>query len=509
MIILRSPKGWTAPAEVDGRKVEGLWRSHQVPLAGVKKNPAHLKLLEQWMRGYKPEELFDANGSLIAELRDLAPTGNRRMGSNPHANGGQLKKNLRLPDFRTYGAKFEKPGRVEAENTRPLGKFLRDVMKSNMNSFRVFGPDENTSNKLDAIYEVSKKFWIADYFPEDSDGGELSTDGRVIEMLSEHTLEGMLEGYLLSGRHGFFSTYEAFAHVIDSMFNQHAKWLSICNELPWRRKIASLNLLITSTVWRQDHNGFTHQDPGFLDVVVNKRADVTRIYLPPDVNSLLSVADHCLRSENYINVIVSDKQMHLQYMDMDAAITHCSKGISIWGQASNDQGQEPDVVMACAGDIPTLETLAAVSLMRDWLPALKVRVVNVVDLMTLQPPSEHPHGLSDQEFDSIFTVDKPILFAFHGYPWLIHRLTYRRHGHDNLHVRGYKEEGTTTTPFDMTVLNDLDRFHLVEAVFARVPGLGAQTAHLRQRVRDKLVEHREYITRHGDDMPEIKNWKWH
>jgi xylulose-5-phosphate/fructose-6-phosphate phosphoketolase len=508
MVVLRSPKGWTAPAEVDGRKVEGLWRSHQVPLAGVKKNPAHLKLLEQWMRGYKPDELFDANGQLIAELRALAPTGNRRMGANPHANGGQLKKNLRLPDFRAYGAKFEKPGRVEAENTRPLGKYLRDVMKSNMNSFRVFGPDENSSNKLDAIYEVSKKFWIADYFPEDSDGGELSTDGRVIEMLSEHTLEGMLEGYLLSGRHGFFSTYEAFAHVIDSMFNQHAKWLSICNELPWRRKIASLNLLITSTVWRQDHNGFTHQDPGFLDVVVNKRADVTRIYLPPDVNSLLSVADHCLRSENYINVIVSDKQMHLQYMDMDAAITHCTKGISIWGQASNDQGQEPDVVMACAGDIPTKEALAATALLRGEFPDLKIRFINVVDLFKMQSDREHPHGLCDRDFDSLFTEDKPIVFNFHGYPWLIHRLAYNRTNHKNMHVRGYKERGNINTPMELAIENEIDRYTLAIDVIDRVPKLHSIGAHAKEKFKNLQIACRHYAHAFGIDRPDVVEWRW-
>jgi xylulose-5-phosphate/fructose-6-phosphate phosphoketolase len=508
MIVLRSPKGWTAPAEVDGRKVEGLWRSHQVPLAGVKKNPAHLKLLEQWMRGYKPEELFDANGQLIAELRELTPIGSRRMGANPHANGGHLKKNLRLPDFRAYGAKFEKPGRIEAENTRPLGKFLRDVMKLNMESFRIFGPDENTSNKLDAVYEVSKKFWIAEYFPEDNDGGELSTDGRVIEMLSEHTLEGMLEGYVLTGRHGFFSTYEAFAHVIDSMFNQHAKWLSICNELPWRRNIASLNLLITSTVWRQDHNGFTHQDPGFLDVVVNKRAEVTRIYLPPDVNSLLSVADHCLRSENYINVIVSDKQMHLQYLDMDAAITHCTKGISIWGQASNDQGQEPDAVMACAGDIPTQEALAATALLRTEFPDLKIRFINVVDLFKMQTDREHPHGLSDRDFDSLFTIDKPVIFNFHGYPWLIHKLAYNRTNHKNLHVRGYKERGNINTPMELAIDNEIDRYTLAIDVIDRVPKLQSTGAHAKEKFRNMQIACRHYAHEFGVDRPDVLEWRW-
>ncbi len=508
MIVLRSPKGWTAPAEVDGKKVEGLWRSHQVPLAGVKKNPDHLQLLEQWMRSYKPETLFDTDGHLSEELRELAPTGNRRMGANPHANGGQLKKNLRLPDFRVYAEKFEHPGRVEAENTKPLGKFLRDVMKLNMESFRVFGPDENTSNKLDAIYEASKKFWIAEYFPEDSDGGELSTDGRVIEMLSEHTLEGMLEGYLLTGRHGFLSTYEAFAHVIDSMFNQHAKWLSICNELPWRRNIASLNLLITSTVWRQDHNGFTHQDPGFLDVVVNKRAEVTRIYLPPDVNCLLSVADHCLRSENYINVIVSDKQMHLQYLDMDKAITHCTKGISIWDKASNDQGKEPDVVMACAGDVPTQEALAATALLRSEFPDLKIRFINVVDLFKMQTDREHPHGLCDRDFDSLFTIDKPIIFNFHGYPWLIHRLAYNRTNHKNLHVRGYKERGNINTPMELAIENEIDRYTLAIDVIDRVPRLQSIGAHAKEKFRNLQIACRHYAHEFGTDMPEVVEWRW-
>ncbi len=508
MIVLRSPKGWTAPSEVDGRKVEGMWRSHQVPLSGVKKNPAHLKLLEEWMRSYKPEELFDTNGVLISELRELTPTGRRRMGSNPHANGGEVKKNLRLPDFRTYAAKFDKPGQIELENTKPLGKFLRDVMKSNMDTFRVFSPDENTSNKLDAIYESSKKFWIAEYFPEDSDGGELSPDGRVIEMLSEHTLEGMLEGYLLTGRHGFFSTYEAFAHVIDSMFNQHAKWLSICNELSWRRNIASLNLLITSTVWRQDHNGFTHQDPGFLDVVVNKRAEVTRIYLPPDVNSLLSIADHCLRSENYINVIVSDKQMHLQYLDVDTAITHCTKGISIWAQASNDQGQEPDVVIACAGDIPTQEALAATAMLRNEFKDLKIRFINVIDLFKMQTDREHPHGLSDRDFDSLFTVDKPIVFNFHGYPWLIHRLSYNRTNHRNLHVRGYKERGNINTPMELAIENEIDRYTLATDVIDRVPKLQTIGAHAKEKFKNMQIECRRYAHTFGLDKPEITEWRW-
>ena len=508
MIVLRTPKGWTAPAEVDGKRVEGFWRAHQVPLAGVKKNPEHLKLLEEWMHSYKPEELFDENGSLVAELRELTPAGNRRMGANPHANGGLLKKNLRLPDFKSYAVKFDKPGQIEKENTKSLGQFLRDVMKLNMQSFRVFGPDENTSNKLDAVYETSKKLWLAEYFPEDSDGGELSPDGRVVEMLSEHTMQGMLEGYLLTGRHGFFSTYEAFAHVVDSMFNQHAKWLSICNELPWRRGIASLNLLITSTVWRQDHNGFTHQDPGFLDVVVNKRAEVTRIYLPPDVNSLLSVANHCLRSENYINVIVSDKQLHLQYLNIDDAITHCTKGISIWAQASNDAGQEPDLVMACAGDIPTQEALAATALLRAEFPELKIRFINVVDLFKVQSDKEHPHGLSDRDFDSLFTTDKPIIFNFHGYPWLIHRLTYNRTNHRNLHVRGYKERGNINTPMELAIDNEIDRFTLAIDAIDRVPLLQTIGAHAKEKFRNMQIACRRYAHEHGIDRPDIVEWRW-
>ena len=508
MIVLRTPKGWTAPADVDGKKLEGFWRAHQVPLAGVKKNPAHLKMLEAWLRHYRPEDLFDEHGAPIAELKGLTPAGARRMGANPHANGGLIKRALRLPEFRDYAIKFERPGQVEAENTRPLGMFLRDVMKQNMNSFRVFGPDENSSNKLDNIYEVSKKFWIAERFPEDDNGGELAADGRVIEMLSEHTLEGMLEGYVLTGRHGFFATYEAFAHVIDSMFNQHAKWLSICNELPWRQSIASLNLLITSTVWRQDHNGFTHQDPGFLDVVVNKRASVTRIYLPPDVNSLLSVADHCLRSENYINVIVCDKQMHLQYLDMDQAITHCTKGISIWSQASNDQGQEPDVVMACAGDIPTQEALAATAMLRAEFPELKIRFINVMDLFKIQTDREHPHGLSDRDFDSLFTTDKPIVFNFHGYPWLIHRLAYSRNNHRNLHVRGYKERGNINTPMELAIDNEIDRFTLAIDVIDRVPKLQSIGAHAKEKFRNMQINARRYAHEHGIDKPEILDWRW-
>ena len=508
MIVLRAPKGWTAPAEVDGHKLEGFWRSHQVPLAGVRKNTEHLELLEDWMHSYKPEELFDADGKIVSELRELAPVGIRRMGANPHANGGLLKKNLRLPDFRKYGVTFDKPGQTEADNTRPLGAFLRDVMKSNMNSFRVFGPDETTSNRLDALYEVTKKFWIAEYFPEDKDGGELASDGRVMEMLSEHTMEGMLEGYLLTGRHGFLSTYEAFAHVIDSMFNQHAKWLSICNQLPWRQNVASLNLLITSTVWRQDHNGFTHQDPGFLDVVVNKRAEVTRIYLPPDANSLLCVADHCLRSENYINVIVSDKQNHLQYLTMDEAITHCTRGVSIWGPASNDQGVEPDVVMACAGDIATQEALAATALLRSEFPDLKIRFVNVVDLFKLQSDREHPHGLTDRDFDSLFTVDKPIVFNFHGYPWLIHRLAYTRTNHRNLHVRGYKERGNINTPMELAINNETDRFTLAIDVIDRVPKLKATGAHAKEKFRNEQIACRRYAHEFGIDRPDVVEWRW-
>jgi len=508
MIVLRTPKGWGAPADADGHKLEGSWRAHQVPLANVKKKPDQLSILEKWMRAQKPEELFDADGKLIPELKELAPTGARRMSANPHANGGVLKKPLRMPDFRSYRAKVDKPGQIEAENTRPLGAFLRDVMKSNMDRFRVFGPDENSSNKLQDIYEVSKKFWIAEYFPEDADGTELATDGRVMEMLSEHTVEGMLEGYLLTGRHGFFSTYEAFVHVIDSMFNQHAKWLSICNNLSWREEISSLNLLITSTVWRQDHNGFTHQDPGFLDVVVNKSADVTRIYLPPDVNSLLSVANHCLRSENYVNVIVSDKQMHLQYMDMDAAIKHCAKGIGIWDWASNDQGAEPDLVMVAAGDIPTQEALAATALLRQDFPDLKIRFVNVVDLFKLQPDTEHPHGLTDRDFDSLFTTDRPIIFNFHGYPWLIHRLAYRRTNHNNMHVRGYKEKGNINTPMELAINNEIDRFSLAIDAIDRTPKLQKIGSHAKGKYLNMQIDCRNYAYEHGIDMPEIVAWRW-
>ena len=508
MIVLRTPKGWTGPKEVDGHKVEGSWRAHQVPLAGVRENPAHLKLLEDWLRSYRPEELFDESGRLISELRALAPTGTRRMSANPHANGGLLRKALRLPDFRDYAIQVEKPGQTAAENTRPLGQFLRDIMRQNPNNFRVFGPDENTSNKLDAIYEVSKKLWLADYLPEDADGGELSPDGRVLEMLSEHTLEGWFEGYLLTGRHGFFSTYEAFVHVIDSMFNMHAKWLASSAELTWRAPVSSLNLLITSTVWRQDHNGFTHQDPGFLDLVVNKSPDVCRIYLPPDVNTLLSVADHCLKSTGYINVIVSDKQKHLQYLTMEEAITHCTKGISIWPKASNDEGSEPDVVMACAGDIPTKEALAAVVLLREHFPTLKIRFVNVVDLYRLVPSTEHPHGLSDRDFDSLFTKDKPIIFNFHGYPWLIHRLTYRRTNHKNLHVRGYKEKGNINTPLDLAIQNQIDRFSLAIDVIDRVPALQATGAHAKEILRNMQINCQNYAYEHGVDKPEVDQWTW-
>jgi xylulose-5-phosphate/fructose-6-phosphate phosphoketolase len=508
MIVMRTPKGWSAPEKVGGHRLEGFWRAHQVPMADVKKNPESLKMLESWMRAQKPEELFDANGKLIAELKALAPTGIRRMSANPHANGGLLRRALRLPDFREYALKFDKPAQIEAENVRPLGKFLRDVMKLNMDRFRVFGPDENTSNKLNDIYEVSKKFWIEEYFPEDADGGELATDGRVIEMLSEHTMEGMLEGYLLTGRHGFFSSYEAFVHVIDSMFNQHAKWLSICNDLSWRKGISSLNLLITSTVWRQDHNGFTHQDPGFIDVVVNKSATVTRIYMPPDVNSLLSVANHCLRSENYVNVIVCDKQLHLQYMDMDAAIKHCTKGIGIWDWASNDQGGEPDVVMASAGDIPTQEALAAIDLLRKEFSDLKIRFVNVIDLFKLQPDTEHPHGLTDRNFDSLFTTDKPIIFNFHGYPWLIHRLAYRRTNHANMHVRGYKEKGNINTPLELAINNQIDRFSLAIDVIDRTPKLQRIGAHAKQKFRDMQIDCQNYAYAHGTDKPEVAEWRW-
>ena len=507
MIVLRSPKGWTGPKSVDGKQVEGTWRAHQVPVSDLQQKPEHIKILEDWMRSYKPEELFDDHGKLVPELAELPPKGNRRMSANPHANGGLLLRDLVMPDFRKYAAEVKKPGTTEAESTRVLGGFLRDVMKLNAEAknFRVFGPDETASNRLEALYQVTDKEWMEATLPVDE---HLSRDGRVVEMLSEHMCQGWLEGYLLTGRHGFFSCYEAFIHIIDSMFNQHAKWLKVTRDIEWRRPIASLNYLLTSHVWRQDHNGFTHQDPGFIDHVVNKKADVVRVYLPPDANCLLSVADHCLRSRNYVNVIVAGKQPELQWLDMPSAIEHCTNGIGIWDWASNDNSSEPDVVMACAGDVPTLETLAAVDLLRQHFADLKIRVINVVDLMTIQPSSEHPHGLSDNDFDSLFTTDKPIIFAYHGYPWLIHRLTYRRHNHDNLHVRGYKEEGTTTTPFDMTVMNDLDRFHLAGDVVDRVPKLKNVGGHFKQLLRNKLVEHKQYIREYGIDMPEILSWKW-
>jgi xylulose-5-phosphate/fructose-6-phosphate phosphoketolase len=507
MIVLRTPKGWTGPKVVDGLKIEGTFRAHQVPLAELATKPEHIVLLENWMKSYRPEELFDENGQLVPLLAELAPQGTRRMGANPHANGGLLLKDLRLPDFRDYAVAVPHPGSVEAEATRVMGQFLRDVMKLNAgaNNFRVFGPDETNSNRLGALFEVTDRESTAEVIPDDD---HVSASGRVMEMLSEHMCQGWLEGYLLTGRHGVFSCYEAFIHIIDSMFNQHAKWLKTTDEIPWRQPIASLNYLLTSHVWRQDHNGNSHQDPGFLDHVVNKKADVVRVYLPPDANTLLSVTDHCLRSRQYVNVIVAGKQPEAQWLEMDAAIKHCTAGIGIWNWASNDEGGEPDVVMASAGDVPTLEALAAVDLLRTHIPDLKIRFVNVIDLMVLQPETEHPHGLSDREFDSIFTTERPIIFAFHGYPWLVHRLTYRRTNHKNLHVRGYKEEGTTTTPFDMTVLNDLDRFHLAGDVVDRVERLRNTGAHFKQFLRDKLIEHRHYVNRHGEDMPEIRDWKW-
>ncbi len=506
-IVLKTPKGWTGPKEVDGQKTEDYWRSHQVPLGELAHKPEHLKILEKWMRSYKPEELFDEKGKLRPELAELPPQGQRRISANPHANGGLLLRDLKLPNFQDYKVDVSEPGKTVAEATKVMGKFLRDVVKLNQESrnFRIFGPDETKSNRLDPVFEATDRTWVAEILPEDEN---LSADGRVMEILSEHTCQGWLEGYLLTGRHGLFSCYEAFIHIVDSMFNQHAKWLETSKRIPWRRPIASLNYLLTSHVWRQDHNGFSHQDPGFIDIVVNKKAGVIRVYLPPDANTLLSVTDHCLRSRDYVNVIIAGKQPALQYLDMEKAIKHCTKGVGIWEWASNDQGSEPDVVMACAGDIPTLETLAAVDIMRQNFPELKVRVVNVVDLMVLQPPTEHPHGLSDKDFDNIFTTDKPIIFAFHGYPWLIHRLTYRRTNHKNLHVRGYKEEGTTTTPFDMVVRNDLDRFHLVNDVIDRVPKLGYKAAYVKQMLYDRLIEHKHYITKYGEDMPEIRDWMW-
>lgn len=507
MIILKSPKGWTGPKYVDGKKIENNFRSHQVPITHPATNPEHLKQLEEWLRSYKPEELFDERGSFLPELAELAPKGKRRMGANPHANGGLLLQNLRMPDFRNYGVDLPVRGAIGAGDTLVLGNFIRDIIKENaaQKNFRLFGPDETLSNKLNFVFEATNRQWEAPIFDNDE---FLDKEGRVMEMLSEHQCEGWLEGYLLTGRHGLFNCYEAFIHIIDSMFNQHAKWLKVTSEIPWRRKLSSLNILLASHVWRQDHNGFTHQDPGFIDIVLNKKAEVVRVYLPPDANCLLSVMDHCFRSKHYVNVVVAGKHPSPQWLSMDEAVIHCNKGIDLWKWASNDQNTEPDVVMACAGDVPTLETLAAVSILKEKLPDLKVRVVNVVDLMKLQPETEHPHGLNDAEFDMIFTKDKPVIFAFHGYPWLIHRLTYRRTNHTNLHVRGYKEEGTITTAFDMTVLNDLDRFHLVQDVLDRVPQLKGKTAYLKQEMQDKLIEHKYYIRKHGMDMPEIRDWKW-
>ena len=507
MIVLRTPKGWTGPKEVDGKPTEGSFRSHQVPLAALRTNPAHLAQLEQWMRSYQPEELFEPDGAPIAELAELAPVGERRMGANPHANGGLLLRNLRLPDFREYAVDVGAPATSSSEATRVLGGWLRDVMRLNeeARNFRLFGPDETVSNRLGDVFEVTDRAWDAEVV----DGDEhLAPDGRVMEVLSEQMCQGWLEGYLLTGRHGLFNCYEAFIHIVDSMFNQHAKWLKVTREIPWRRPVPSLNYLLSSHVWRQDHNGFSHQDPGFIDHVVNKKAEIIRVYLPPDANCLLSVADHCLRTNHYVNVIVAGKQPALDYLSMDAAIAHCTRGIGIWDWASNDAGGEPDVVMGCAGDIPTLETLAAVALLRQHLPELRVRVVNVVDLMRLQSESEHPHGLPHAEFDALFTTDRPVIFAYHGYPWLIHRLSYRRTNHNNLHVRGYKEEGTTTTPFDMVMLNDMDRFHLVMDVIDRVPGLGTRAAHLRQHMADERLRHRAYTRETGDDMEDVRKWTW-
>ncbi|HJT18801.1 MAG TPA: phosphoketolase family protein [Thermoanaerobaculia bacterium] len=505
MIVLASPKGWTGPKVVDGQPIEGTFRSHQVPLSNPRGKPEHLAILESWLRSYRPEELFDEAGKLRSDLAALAPKGERRMGANPHANGGRLMRELRLPDFRDYAVKVAKPGAADAEDTRVLGRFLRDIVKANPSNFRIFGPDETVSNRLDAVFEATNRQWEAEIKPTDE---WLAPAGRVIEVLSEHQCQGWLEGYLLTGRHGLFNTYEAFAHIVDSMFNQHAKWLKVSRDLPWRRPIASLNYLLASHVWRQDHNGFTHQDPGFIDLAMNKKPEVVRVYLPPDANCLLSVMDHCLRSRNYVNIVVAGKHMAPQWLDMDAAVRHCAEGIGIWKWASNDENSEPDLVMAAAGDVPTLETLAAIAILREHLPELKIRMINIVDLMKLQPASEHPHGLSDADFDQLFTKDKPVIFAYHGYPWLIHRLTYRRTNHSNLHVRGYKEEGTITTPFDMAVLNDLDRFHLASDAINRLRQLGARAGYLKQWISDRLVDHRRYIREQGEDMASIRDWRW-
>ena len=507
MIVLRSPKGWTCPKEIDGKRCEGYWRSHQVPMSEMHENPDHVRVLDEWMKSYRPDELFDEAGRLKPELAELPPKGTRRMSANPHANGGALLRDLRLPDFRDFAVATPSPGGASAEATREMGRFLAEVMRLNLNerNFRLFSPDENNSNRWQDVLSVTNRAWDAETYPYDD---HLAADGRVMEILSEHQCQGWLEGYLLTGRHGFLSCYEAFIHIVDSMFNQHAKWLKVCNGIEWRRPVASLNYLLSSHVWRQDNNGFSHQDPGFIDHVVNKKAEVVRVYLPPDANCLLSVTDHCLRSRNYVNVIVAGKQPAPVWLTMEQAIKHCTAGLGIWEWASNDRGSEPDVVMACCGDVPTLETLAAVDYLRKHLPEVKVRVINIVDLMKLQPTKEHPHGLADNEFDALFTTNKPIIFAFHGYPWLIHRLTYRRKGHPNIHVRGYKEEGTTTTPFDMCVMNDIDRFHLVNDVIDAVPGLAARHAYTKQALRDALIDHGEYIRAYGDDIPAIKQWTW-